>query len=86
ADAAVEAGHSVLGYTAQAQFLINCGITDLLAQTPANNAPAYAPLASAAHKLLSPAEMGELFKVIALGRGIDVPLIGFTRGDRTHTL
>ncbi|MDB5923767.1 MAG: hypothetical protein JWN13_2703 [Betaproteobacteria bacterium] len=86
ADAGVEAGHRVLGYTAQAQFLINCGITDLLAETPANDARAYAPVASAAHKLLSPAEMGELFKVIALGRGIDVPLIGFTRGDRTHTL
>jgi SAM-dependent MidA family methyltransferase len=86
ADAAVEAGHSVLGYTPQAQFLINCGITDLLAQTSVDNALAYAPLASAVHKLLSPAEMGELFKAIAVGRGIDVPLIGFTRGDRTHTL
>jgi SAM-dependent MidA family methyltransferase len=36
--------------------------------------------------LLSPAEMGELFKVIALGRGIDIPLRGFARGDRRHAL
>jgi len=36
--------------------------------------------------LLSPTEMGELFKVIALGRGIDPSLRGFTEGDRAHTL
>jgi SAM-dependent MidA family methyltransferase len=86
ADAAVEAGHSVLGYTTQAQFLINCGITDILAETSVVDTRAWAPLAAAAQKLLSPAEMGELFKVIALGRGLDVPLLGFTRGDRAHTL
>ena len=86
ADAALEADLRVLGFTSQAQFLINCGITDMLAETPASDARTYAPLASAAQKLLSPAEMGELFKVIALGRGIDGPLVGFARGDRTHTL
>lgn len=86
ADAAVEGGHTVLGYTTQAQFLINCGITDILAETSVEDARAWAPLAAAAQKLLSPAEMGELFKVIGLGRGVDVPLLGFTRGDRAHTL
>jgi hypothetical protein len=30
--------------------------------------------------------MGELFKVMALGRGLDAPLLGFARGDRVHTL
>jgi hypothetical protein len=29
--------------------------------------------------------MGELFKVIALGRGMP-RLLGFARGDRTHAL
>jgi SAM-dependent MidA family methyltransferase len=43
-------------------------------------------LAATAQKLLSPAEMGELFKVIALTKNIDVPLIGFKSGDKTHTL
>jgi SAM-dependent MidA family methyltransferase len=86
ADAAVDAGHSVLGYTTQAQFLINCGITDILAETSVVDTRAWAPLAAAAQKLLSPAQMGELFKVIGLGRGLDVPLLGFTRGDRAHTL
>jgi SAM-dependent MidA family methyltransferase len=86
ADAAIDAGHSVLGYTTQAQFLINCGITDLLAAPSVDDARARAPLTAAAQKLLSPAEMGELFKVIGLGRGVDVPMLGFTRGDRAHTL
>jgi SAM-dependent MidA family methyltransferase len=86
ADAALAARMRLLGYTSQAQFLVNCGITELLGETPADDARAYAPLASQAQKLLSPAEMGELFKVIAIGRGIDAPLLGFIRGARTHKL
>jgi len=76
----------LLGYTGQAQFLINCGITDLISAVPAADTRHYAPLAAQAQKLLSPAEMGELFKVIALGRGITAPLSGFRSGDRAHTL
>ncbi|HEY5897815.1 MAG TPA: SAM-dependent methyltransferase [Burkholderiales bacterium] len=86
AEAAHEAGAEVLGYATQAQFLVNCGITDVLAETNAENALHYAPIASQAQKLLSPAEMGELFKVLAIGRGATGPLVGFTRGDRSHTL
>jgi hypothetical protein len=42
---------------------------------------------AAVNKLLNESEMGELFKVIALGRGVDAhALRGFARGDRTHTL
>jgi SAM-dependent MidA family methyltransferase len=86
AGAGKDAGLEVLGYCNQAQFLINCGITELLAETPAHDVAAYAPLASEAQKLLSPAEMGELFKVLALGKGISEPLVGFAQGDRRHTL
>jgi SAM-dependent MidA family methyltransferase len=86
ADAAVQAGMDVLGYTTQAQFLINCGITEILARVPADDAKRYLPLASQANRLLSPSEMGELFKVMALGKDFEAPLIGFAAGDRTHTL
>jgi SAM-dependent MidA family methyltransferase len=86
AQAGREAGLELLGYTGQAQFLVNCGITGILAETPAADAAAYAPLAAQAQKLLSPAEMGELFKVIAFGKGVSVPLLGFTQGDRSHVL
>ena len=41
---------------------------------------------AALQTLLSEAEMGELFKVLALSRGIDTPAIGFARGDRSMTL
>jgi SAM-dependent MidA family methyltransferase len=86
AEAGADGGLQLLGYTPQAQFLVNCGITDQLARTPADDAAAYLPQASAAQKLLSPAEMGELFKVIALGRGIDAPLRGFSNGNKTRLL
>jgi len=35
---------------------------------------------------LMPHEMGELFKIIALGRGIDAELRGFASGDQSHRL
>lgn len=86
AQAAREAGLDVLGYATQAQFLVNCGITDVLAEANVENALHYAPIAAQAQKLLSPAEMGELFKVLAVGRGVATPLLGFSRNDRSHTL
>lgn len=87
AEAAFDAGLDVLGYTTQAAFLMNCGIADLLAQRQREGDPSSAVRASGAlNLLLSPNEMGELFKVIALGRGLTEPLIGFTRADRLHTL
>ena len=86
AEAACEAGMDLLGYANQSGFLIDCGITDLLAATPATNAVAYLPLANQANRLLSPAEMGELFKVMAVGRGVEDSLLGFARCDRRHML
>ena len=97
AESGFDAGLDVLGYTNQASFLINCGIGELL-QARLTDSPVGADGAlmnqgqqglraqGAANLLLSPNEMGELFKVIALGRGIAQPLIGFTHGDRVHTL
>lgn len=76
----------VLGYTSQEQFLINCGITDLMLRTSPEEPSRYLPAAAAASKLLSPAEMGELFKAIAFGRGVPDELAGFRSGDRRHTL
>jgi SAM-dependent MidA family methyltransferase len=86
AGAAQRAGLQVLGYATQAQFLVNCGITDVLAEANVENALHYAPLAAEANRLLSPAEMGELFKVLAVGRGVKPRLCGFSRNDRSHTL
>jgi SAM-dependent MidA family methyltransferase len=88
--AIAEAGHgaglAVLGYTSQAQFLVNCGVTEILATSRPEDVRTYAPLAAHAQKLLSPAEMGELFKVMVLGRGMPEGLLGFATGDRSHRL
>jgi SAM-dependent MidA family methyltransferase len=76
---AQDAGLNVLGYTSQAHFLINCGLLDLLhnadVQQRAN-----------AQKLLTEHEMGELFKVLGLSRGVPLDALGFAAGDRSHTL
>jgi SAM-dependent MidA family methyltransferase len=86
ADAALEGGLDVLGYTTQARFLMNAGLIELLATLDPNDTRNYARSVAPVQKLLSEAEMGELFKVLAVGRGLDEPLIGFTRGDRRGTL
>jgi SAM-dependent MidA family methyltransferase len=78
-------GVSLAGYVNQAQFLMNCGILDLMAQHSPDSLE-YMQLAAAAQKLLSPAEMGELFKVIAFAKNMPEPLIGFFNGDKSHTL
>ncbi|MFB0936318.1 MAG: SAM-dependent methyltransferase [Propionivibrio sp.] len=85
-EAGHEAGLDLLGYTTQAAFLLNCGLTQILSRIPVQDAERYLPHAQAAQKLISPAEMGELFKVMALGKGIEVPLMGFAVGDRSASL
>lgn len=86
AEAAHDAGLDVLGYTNQASFLMNCGIGGLLAERQAAGGEQAARAMGAAQVLLAPGEMGELFKVIAVGRGMEAPLLGFLRGDRLHSL
>ncbi|WP_148318609.1 class I SAM-dependent methyltransferase [Achromobacter xylosoxidans] len=86
ADAAQDAGLQVLGYTSQARFLMNAGLMDLLAQLDPSDAQDYAKTVAPMQKLLSEAEMGELFKVLAVGRGMTEPLTGFARGDRLGKL
>jgi SAM-dependent MidA family methyltransferase len=78
-DAAKESSLDIEGFTTQAKFLIACGITEQLGEIDPTNAAQYLPLANQAQRLLSPAEMGELFKVLTVGRDIDFPLLGFSR-------
>ncbi|GAA4425643.1 class I SAM-dependent methyltransferase [Acidovorax lacteus] len=78
--AAQDSGWELLGYTTQAHFLINCGLAAVLdTLEPAQR--------SQAAKLVMEHEMGELFKVIGLVRGVPAwPACGFVQGDRTHRL
>jgi SAM-dependent MidA family methyltransferase len=84
--AGVNHGLSLAGFCSQAQFLMNAGMLALMEQVSADDVSRYAPLAAAAQKLLSPAEMGDIFKVMALTKNLDADLIGFSRGDKSHTL
>jgi SAM-dependent MidA family methyltransferase len=77
--AAQDAGLQVLGYTSQARFLLNCGLPGLMQQ-------AALPDAIAAQRLVAEHEMGELFKVIGLARGVELDALGFRAGDRSHRL
>ena len=70
---------SVLGYTTQAHFLINCGLLSKMELEP------LAGRALAA-KLIMEHEMGELFKVLAVGAGAPWRPLGFAQGDRSHRL
>ena len=86
ADAALEGGLEVLGYTSQARFLINAGLPDAWNRLMQDDPQAHSREGRLIEKLISEAEMGELFKVMAIGRGLDCELLGFTRGDRTVQL
>ncbi|MDR0577308.1 MAG: SAM-dependent methyltransferase [Candidatus Accumulibacter sp.] len=81
-----DAGLDLLGYAPQAAFLLDNGVTDILARTPCEDAARYLPQARAVQKLLSPAEMGELFKVMALGKDFSATLAGFSTADRSASL
>jgi SAM-dependent MidA family methyltransferase len=76
--AAQDADLHVLGYTTQAHFLINCGLLPPLVDAPIAEK-------AMAQKLITEHEMGELFKVVALGTSEWEPM-GFAQGDRSHTL
>lgn len=86
ADAGHDAGLDVLGYASQASFLLDCGILDRLAQCGSPDGPAFLRASRAVQRLIAPHEMGELFKVLALGKALQMPLMGWRRGDRVHTL
>ena len=86
AEAGERAGLAVAGFTAQASFLLGCGILDALAVVGAPDSAAYLKAASPAQRLLSPAEMGELFKVIALAKSDGIAWPGFALADHSHRL
>ncbi|HYD95031.1 MAG TPA: class I SAM-dependent methyltransferase [Noviherbaspirillum sp.] len=85
ARAAVEEGLDLLGYTTQAAFLLDAGIGELLLRTSPQDPMRYLPQANAVQKLVSPAEMGELFKVLVVGKDVLLPE-QFGRNDRSHRL
>ncbi len=84
ADAAVSAGFHVAGFTNQASFLIGNGLLSLLSEISDERTRVKGQ--QAVKMLLQPNEMGELFKVIALTKQLDVDLNGFQLYDKRVSL
>lgn len=86
AEAGIDAGLQFIGYTTQAHFLINCGITEFLARISPEDSLAYLPLSSQLQRLVSPAEMGELFKVMGFCKKTVINSSCFSLGDKSRLL
>ena len=86
ADAGARAGLTIAGFASQASFLLSCGLLDRLQAVGAPDSSAYLRQASVVQTLTSPAEMGELVKVLALARSEGIEWPGFAHGDRSHRL
>ena len=86
AEAGVRGGLDVAGFASQASFLLSLGILDRLGAVGRPESVAYIEQASAVQKLLSPAEMGELFKVLALASDDAMAWPGFAMQNRRGRL
>lgn len=84
--AATEEGLDLIGYLPQSHFLLNLDIAGKLMQIAPVGTAEYHRAASAVQKLIDQHEMGELFKVIALGKNLPVDWTGFRFGDICHKL
>ncbi|HEY0879306.1 MAG TPA: SAM-dependent methyltransferase [Zeimonas sp.] len=86
AESAARARLDVLGFASQARFLLDCGLLDTCAAIPRDDLRSWTRATQAVQRLLSEAEMGELFKAIAFGRGVPDDAIGFRTRDRRASL
>jgi SAM-dependent MidA family methyltransferase len=69
----------------QSSFLLGCGIGELLQAFDPEDALRYLPQSKAVQKLVAPSEMGELFKVLVVGKDVDLP-DAIVHADRAHRL
>jgi SAM-dependent MidA family methyltransferase len=88
ANTAIEANLDFIGFINQANFLINCGILNILQQKHRElNNLEYLKLAQQVKYLTAEEEMGEIFKVIAFSKNIEFSdWLGFRHNDRSHVL
>ena len=86
AEAAVAAGIQVSGYTTQAHFLMNCGLEAVMNEYNLTTDMDRVELGRQVRMLTMPGEMGERFKVIALTKDLDIPLMGFRNFDQRQRL
>lgn len=86
ANAGMDAGLNLGGYTTQAAFLANSGLETLFIQALETNPASQYHLAQQVRTLSLPSEMGERFKVMAFTKGFTPALTGFRLADQRHRL
>jgi len=86
AEFSVAAGFEVSGFITQALFLIGCGIDELIQTLDIEDTKTFLATTQPVKQLLMPDQMGELFKVLALTKEIDIPLLGYRAGDHRGRL
>lgn len=83
AQTAVDIGWEIEGYTTQANFLMDCGISDV--ELPPYDSDAGILARAQIKKLCLPQDMGEMFKLLALSKHNTLDLVGFSH-DMTERL
>ena len=86
AEAGRTAGFDVLGYTSQESYLLALGLLDLATPQPEDDENVMLSRAAEVKQLILPSQMGEAFKVMALGKKIEQALAGFKLRDRSSSL
>jgi len=86
AESAFKAELDILGFTTQASFLLSVGLLNLAKESYREDEIFNFNLNKAIQIFTSPSEMGEIFKVIALSRGIETDLLGFGLSNRVNSL
>jgi SAM-dependent MidA family methyltransferase len=76
-DAALEAGFGSLGFNTQANFLLGCGLDEMLAESDPEDVEAHMATVQGVKQLIMPDAMGERFKAIAFGTELNANLCGF---------
>jgi SAM-dependent MidA family methyltransferase len=86
AAAGARGGLAVAGFTTQAAWLLGAGILDRLLEVGEPGTADFVRATAAVQTLTSPAEMGDLFKVLALARSPAIRWRGFALADKSGTL
>jgi SAM-dependent MidA family methyltransferase len=86
AESAVAAGFDVQGYTSQANYLLDCGLPDMLEAKMGKDARKNLYWVQQMKSLTLPSEMGERFKVMLLAKNIDLIIPGFGVQDMRNRL
>ncbi len=94
AQAGLDVGLELIGYNSQGEFLLACGllnhmerqISEVASLPQEQQTRRQMEMSAEVKKLTLPHEMGELFKVIALGRNVNQALSGFRSANKSYRL